>query len=688
MTNEFPSLWNELPMLANRRRDAQQTLESRLLALMHSSDVNKIPAEQIDDARTVLQLRQALLEQGVQDPRDARWQPVAAVQRRILERHLQGRADYYGAAQCEPFDEAQALLREGRDTFLVIKFMDEGPHIRATLASLLTQTRVDLRRVVIVAANNNSTDGSDRIVAETVAEIASAARVIQVTQTTPGGGSTARYGVDRCLATIHHMCSLDGDWSRLQRARIAVTDGDTVYHHEVVHQLCETFDTHQGVDGVMPFLMYKLTAALRFFRNYRAPDEQALARIAAGAEAVAVGFALSNIDAHAQLPRAGRRLDGAQMRLALADGTALSVPLAHRAPDGRRFGVLQDPAGARAFVLEDRQVVLHQAPVTGYDAVLVFMENGGVGPDEQWKWHTMLGHDMFLLWMFRAFGVPEEVVAPDTSDALKMFRCWAFAIGGQHQLSRPGLKIVTGTDYQSGRVLQSVGCLTVLGRADAWAETEVDRLAKMVRNFANAQSVFYGETRSRGLERASGLYLHMTRIQKQVEQQVLSYPDSFFRDVAFPERVVFPLRWLLQNALCVYAALAPAQRAGLEASLFAPMFGTAWTGLRAALLGDATLAALDALDFDAKRDRAEELAETLLLQGHAQAMAFYRQVVTAFLEAHQLAPAEHGWLFEGFAQGRNALKEERPSVDPAAVWQGREFVIDQARGQVVDMHVA
>ena len=672
------SIWNSLPTPSNRNQTPESALKSRLLELMHSSNVNKIPSEQLEDAQRVLALRGAA---------SASSKEVCSLQRRIVERHLAARAEFYGVDQVQPFEQVAELAQEGRDTFLIIKFMDEAPHIRATLASLLTQTKVDLGRVVIVAVDNNSTDGSDRIVRETVAEIPSKARVICVNQRIPGGGSAARYGTDRTLATIYSMCQHDQDWGRLQFARLAVTDGDTVYHHEVVHELCELFDNEPSVDGVMPFLIYKLTAALRFFRRYMPLNERELYEIARSTVPVAVLTLLSNTDAQRDYKRGGRRQVGDHMLLQHTDGSSVRVPLACTAPDGRRFGVLQDPQGALAFILEDRTFVLHQAPVSGFDAALILLENGGVTKDELWKWHTAIGHDLFLLWMFQHSEVPEEIVAPDTSDALKMFRCWAFAIGGQHQLSKPGLKIVTGTDYQSGRVLQSVGCLTVLGTSRAWAETEVDRLAKMVRNFSNAQSVFYGETRSRGLDRASGLYLHMTRIQGKVEQEIRDYPDSFFRDIAFPERVVFPLRWLLQNAVCAYAAGDGALRGLIERQLFLPMFGPEkFFELRTTALTDLVLTELLPLPLDPKRDRAEELAEVMITDAYAEILQFYRRTIESLFAAYGMAEEHYAWLFEGLAHTRNALKEERPRVDPAVVWQGSEFVIDQARGQVVQMH--
>ncbi|MET0355891.1 MAG: glycosyltransferase family A protein, partial [Cellvibrio sp.] len=655
MTQYINSIWQHLPMLANRKQTPKQALSSRLLELMHSSNVNKIPEVQIEDAQKVLALRQQVLAGNKTNESLAE---IAQIQQRIVERHLTGREEFYGAEQVQPFDEVEDLLREGRDTFLIIKFMDEAPHIRATLASLLTQTKVDLGRVVIVAVDNNSTDGSGEIIKTTTQEIPSKARVIYVNQKIPGGGSAARYGTDRSMATIYKMCTMDQDWSRLQSARIAVTDGDTIYHHEVVHSLCEVFDNEQGVDGVMPFLIYKLTAALRFFKDYQPLNEKTLFEISQSVSPVAVNTILSNTDAHQFFVRQGRKLTGDHMVLQQKDGGSLQVPLIASTPDGRRFGVLQDPQGARAFVIEDRNIVLHQAPVSGFDAALVFMENGGVREDEQWKWHTAIGHDLFLLWMFQHQEVPEEIISPDTSDALKMFRCWAFAIGGQHQLSKPGFKIVTGTDYQSGRVLQSAGCMTVLGTANAWAETEVDRLAKMVRNFSNEQSVFYGETRSRGLDRASGLYLHMTRIQNQVEQEIRNYPDTFFRDIAFPERVVFPLRWLLQNAICVYSTDDKELRAFIESKLFLPMFGNEkFQIIRSMLLTDSALTGLWESSLDQKHHQAEEYAEELIMSCYAEITAFYERTVMSFLQQHGLATENFAWLFKGFDQCRNALKE-------------------------------
>lgn len=682
---EEKRLRDSAPVLDNRDRDIQETLDSELLALMHSSDVDNIGHDQIRDARYVLRIREQAVREGLEHT-DEIIKKVAVVQRRIIDRHLNARRERFGWDQTSPLEDASELVREDRDTFLIIKYMDEAPHIRATLASLLTQVDVDLGRVVIVAVNNNSTDGSEKIVADTVREINSMARVISINQSIPGGGSAARFGTDRVLATIRRMCEIDNDWTRLQRCRVAVTDGDTVYHHHVLRSLAQTFQQQPLVDGVMPFLVYKLTSALRFFNDDPTVDVRALGQIADGQSVVYSSVSLSTIEAQNHFPRCARTCVGDHMELVDKNGWVRRVPLTSMAPDGRRFGVLVDQNGARAFVVEDGTLALEQAPVSGYDAALLALENKAIGKDEKWKWHTLIGHDLFLLELFQRGGIPTSLIAPDTSDALKMFRAWALAIGGQHQLSRPGLKIVTGTDYQSGRVLQAVGCLTVLGEPNAWSETEVDRLAKMIRNFANKQSVFYGQTRSRGLERASGLYLHMTRIQDQVEREVANYSDNFYKQIAFPERVVFPLRWLLQNAICCFSVSDRQVRSIIESTLLEPMLGEEVVmELRESVLSDGPMMLLHAKPFELRRDAAEEIAEQIILENYGAIMKCYARTLTNFLSRHSVKPADYAWLFEGIDEGRNALAEARPDTDPADVWNSGEFQIDDARGQVVGM---
>ncbi len=101
------------------------------------------------------------------------------------------------------------------------------------------------------------------------------------------------------------------------------------------------------------------------------------------------------------------------------------VPLAHVDEYGRRFGVIRDPAGRFGYVFSDRTLTLAEAPVSGFDAALVFLENGAVRRDEKWRWHSVIGHDLFLYWAFAGMALPEAMVFPDTSDALKTFRVWS-----------------------------------------------------------------------------------------------------------------------------------------------------------------------------------------------------------------------------------------------------------------------
>jgi hypothetical protein len=660
-------------------------LESPLLALHHSSDVDPLLPDQISDVRRVLLLRREWLAAGRPSGEPA--DELRRLRRRVVERFLAGRKAHFGAEQCRPLEDAPALAREGRDVFLVIKFMDEEPHLAATVHSLLGQRDIDLGRVVIVAVDNNSTDGSDQIIKSFIAANRTTARIVYLNQSTPGAGNAARLGVDRCIATIHQMCVLDGDWDRLETAVIGVSDGDTVYHPHVVREMRGIFDGSPTVDGAMPFLTYKFTAALRLFADYVPASPEDLARCADTASAAPVEVDLAGPTAFNELPRWQRRYVGENvMELGQSRGAVVRVELASEDQHGRRFGVLRDPAGRIAYVLSDRTLVLPKAPVSGFDSALVFLENSGVRRSEKWRWHAVLGHDLFLRWAFEGMGLPEEVIFPDTSDALKMFRAWAFAIGGQHQLRRPGLRIATGSDYQSGRILQATGCTVRLGSATAYAETEVDRLLKMARNLAQRQAVFYGETRGSALERATGLYVHMTRIQQDIESELRGYDDSTFEQVVFPERVLFPLRWILQNAVRFYAHEAPQAKSMVRERVLGVMFSAeAAARVERDWFGPEQVRAVREAHSDDRLDLAERIAEKIIAEHYAEIMTFYQATLRDFFDRWHVAREHYEWLLADVTQSRNAIVEKPPAVDPTEVWAGDEFVIDVARGQVVSM---
>ena len=279
----------------NQEKDSKTTLNSPLLALHKTSDVNDIESIQIDDARCVLRLKRQLsdwiseyskltnevgcvytLNQDKTQDNVRRIETqlletkvnIQRLQRGIVGRFLDGRRNYFDRSQSEPFDEIEVMVKEGREVFIVVKFMDEAPHIRATLKFLINQKTIDMSRVVIVAIDNNSTDGSDEIVKRIISENTSRARIIYANQSIPGGGNAARFGVDRVIATIYKMCLYDNDWERLERSIIAVSDGDTVYHPQLLAENVAILDDDPIVDGVMPFLTYKYTAALRLFAEY------------------------------------------------------------------------------------------------------------------------------------------------------------------------------------------------------------------------------------------------------------------------------------------------------------------------------------------------------------------------------------------------------------------------------------
>ena len=690
----------------NQFRDADSALKSPLLALSHTSDVNKIPVQQIIDARTSLRLRAELVQQAAALLRESSaerqkdpfrettklQQELARLEdfhRRIIERFLVGRRDYFGPLQCHPFQEVEALVHEDRDVFIIVKFMDEAPHIEATLNSLLCQTGISLARVVIILVDNNSRDGSEQIVRNLIERNPTEARIIYTNQPVPGGGNTARFGVDRTIATIHQMCVLDGNWGRLQWSFIGVSDGDTVYHPCLVSEAVRILTDNPEVDGVMPFLTYKATAALRLFRNH-VPSVPPMLSCSSESDITVLPIDLSDLRAYNLLPRRARKLlseDAMEVQVRDRDGS-YRVAMVNKDDHSRKYGMLADHSGNRAFLFADRTLVLEKAPVSGIDAALVFLENGLVREDEKWRWHSIIGHDLVLWWAFQAMGLPVEMVYPDTSDALKMFRAWSFAIGGQHQLSQPAVPIVTGTDYQSGRVLQVIGNTIRLGPAYAYAETETDRLTKMIRNFARQQGVFYGEVRSPNVERASGHYLHLKRVQRQIELEIRDYPDEFFRDVVFPERILFLLRWILQNALRFFAHHETDAQEIVYDRVVSILFREEAAQVRREWFNDKTLYAIRQAEFSQKQDLAERIAESIILSNYASLMGFYTIALRSFLDDNDLDTLSYMWLLDGLAQSRSALAEKRRHVHPSEVWQGRDLVIDFERGQVVGINAS
>lgn len=592
--DRFHHLW----VHRNRMAPAENALRSAFLDLNRTSDVDSIISAQVDEARHVLRLRQRLTEgDGSVDPRS-----ILDGQRRVVERFLAARRSYYGPDQSQPVGDPATFCAEGRDRFVVIKYMDEAPHITDTLNSLLAQRGIDLGRLVIVAVNNNSRDGSDLMVRDIAGQRRTAARVVCLDQAAPGAGHAARLGVDSCIATVYEMCRHDGLWSRLQTATIAVSDGDTIYNPAVMAEVDRILDACPDVDGVVPFLTYKFASALRLFR---------------------------------------------------------------------RHAWLRDARPAES----------------GLDIALAFLEAGGVQPDEKWRWHAVIGHDLFLYWAFAGMGLPEAMVLPDTSDALKTFRAWSFAVGGQHQLRRPGLRVATGNDYQSGRVLQVVGSVVRLGSATALAQTETDRLLKMIRNLARDQPVFYGGTRAEPLERATGLYLHLTRIQGDLEADIRGYDDRIFESRVFPERILFPLRWILQNAVS-FAAHGPTERAEVSRRALSLMFSAeTCVHLETTSFSTEALDALASVEFERRQATAERIAEAVIRNHHAEIMRFYRRTLQRFFEAHHVAPGRCSWLLDGLDESPNALLEELPAVDCTLVWDDRTHNIDEDRGQVTGIRI-
>jgi hypothetical protein len=237
-------------------------------------------------------------------------------------------------------------------------------------------------------------------------------------------------------------------------------------------------------------------------------------------------------------------------------------------------------------------------------------------------------------------------------------------------------------------VLQAVGCTVRLGPAEAPAETENDRLIKMVHNFVRKQSVFYGAIRSSALERATGLYVHITRIQDEIEAELRAVDDTLFEQMVFPERALFPLRWILQNAIRVYAQHDPDAQAVVREKVLHVLFPREvaqrverrWFEGRVDDIRDARR--------DERLDLAEQLAERVIAENYQEIMAFYAATLRDYFTAQHISPEAFEWLLEGVTDSRNAIVTAPPDVDPASVWADDEFVIDVERGQAVAMRAA
>jgi hypothetical protein len=187
------------------------------------------------------------------------------------------------------------------------------------------------------------------------------------------------------------------------------------------------------------------------------------------------------------------------------------------------------------------------------------------------------------------------------------------------------------------------------------------------------------------MERATGLYVHMTRIQTDLEQELRGYPDEIFEHTVFPERILFPLRWMLQNAVRFYAH-GPAERDVVRERVLNIMFSPQTVAeIERSVLSEQALRALAHAPFADKQLLAEVAAERVIGSHYPEIMAFYTRTLRHFFARHQVPPQACEWLLHGVIESRSALTQRPPEVDVAAVWDGEEFEVDIGRGQVVRM---
>src|SRR5207302_9237816 len=180
-------------------------------------------------------------------------------------------------------------------------------------------------------------------------------------------------------------------------------------------------------------------------------------------------------------------------------------------------------------------------------------------------------------------------------------------------------------------------------------------------------------------------YLHMTRIQGDVEAEIRQYSDEFFQQIAFPERILLPLRWMFQNALRFYAHYEEeAQQTVRERFLdiVFPRFAAKEVEVQ---WFKSNIEAIRRAEYFKIQDIAEQIAESIIAHNYPAIMTFYAYTLRSFFHAHRVPYHCYEWLLSGLESSRNAISEKRPRVHPSVVWQGNEFHIDGNRGQVVGM---
>jgi glycine amidinotransferase len=80
---------------------------------------------------------------------------------------------------------------------------------------------------------------------------------------------------------------------------------------------------------------------------------------------------------------------------------------------------------------------------------------------------------------------------------------------------------------------------------------------------------------------------------------------------------------------------------------------------------------------------AESIAEQIIGRYHQHLMEFYARTLRSFFTAMGVADDIFAPLLEGMTDSPNVILTQRPHVNPAAVWQPGDFVIDAGRGQAL-----
>lgn len=268
-----------------------------------------------------------------------------------------------------------------------------------------------------------------------------------------------------------------------------------------------------------------------------------------------------------------------------------------------------------------------------------FLGKKGLKEDEQWKYLTTIGYDIFMQQAFEKF-VPDGVIsAPDTRhNSGVAFRPWTIAAcGGIIQPERKG-KLMFGPDYDMGKRIKEMG-IPVSLLHKVLGNTEVDRVFKWISSTYDKNAQHYNDmtvaTPHGDIQRRTeGDYRHLKNDFETLQERLKSYPDEFWKEM-FPERMRTLFRFLIRNAIISYTKTREDSQS--EVKEFLPKLLS-----RSPESLDQILQEKGILGTKLNESYADKVADDMVVfpEGFNACMTFYKTVLDSYYEEHQLPQAK------------------------------------------------